>query len=210
MKIEKLTDNKIRIIINPDELSEKEIFNIHTLAHDDDKSFLLFQNILSEAEKQVGFKVQNCRLFVEAFFTSEGYVIFTLTKYKSEKGKTNRKLKIKKKTICNSYKNAIYKFNCFEEFCAFCTYCETSKLSDLSNFAKSISLYEYKNSYYLVFTNINEEFKYSNLFYTSISEFSNLISDSVILKSKLDEHGKIIFKANAIKHGIKYFSNNKN
>lgn len=208
MKIEKLTDNKIRIIINLDELAEKNI-DVHSLTKNNDKAHLLFQSILSEAEKQVGFKVQNCKLLVEAFSTSEGYVVFTLTKYKNEISPENssKRVKFRRKAFSSSYKNAIYKFNGFEEFCKFCTYCNTSKLSDLKDFAKNIALYEYKDLYYLVFSNINIEFKYTNLFYTSISEFSNLISNSLIFKSKLDEHGKVIFKGNAIKNGIKYFVN---
>ena len=46
MKIEKLTDNKIRIIINLDELSEKNI-DLHTLSQNNDKAHSLFQTILS-------------------------------------------------------------------------------------------------------------------------------------------------------------------
>lgn len=208
MKIEKLTDNKIRIIIDLDELSEKNI-DVNSLIKNNDKAHLLFQTILNEAEKQVGFKVQNCKLLVEAFSTADGYIVFTLTKYKNDSlsNSTTKKVKYKRKTLSASYKNAIYKFNNFDEFCNFCTYCNSSKLSDLKGFAKNISLYEYKNFYYLVFTNINIEYKYTNLFYTSISEFSNLISNSIFLKSKLMEHGKIIFKANAIGNGIKYFVN---
>lgn len=174
-----------------------------------DKVHSLFQTILIEAEKQVGFKVQNCKLLVEAFSTSEGYVVFTLTKYKNELSSENspKRLKFKRKTFSNSYRNAIYKFNNFEEFCNFCTYCSSSKFFDLKDFAKNISLYEYKNLYYLIFSNINKDFKYANLFYTSISEFSNLVSSSLVFKSKLTEHGKVIFKGNAIKNGIKYFVN---
>ena len=169
----------------------------------------LFQTILSEAEKQVGFKVQNCRLLVEAFFTSEGFIVFTLTRYKNEVTSTNtsKKVKFKRKVPDSSSKCSIYKFDNFEEFCNFCTYCNSSKLKDLTNFAKNISLYEYNSLFYLIFTNINLDFKYLKLFYISISEFSNLISNSNTLKSKLDEYGKLIFKANAIKNGIKYFSN---
>ncbi len=208
MKIEKLTDNKIRIIIDLDELSEKNI-DVNSLIKNNDKAHVLFQMILNEAEKQVGFKVQNCKLLVEAFSTSDGYVVFTLTKYKNDLTSinTSKKVKYKRKTFSTSYKNAIYKFNNFDEFCNFCTYCSSSKLSDLKGFAKNISLYEYKNFYYLVFTNINIDYKYTNLFYTSISEFSNLISNSIILKSKLIEHGNAIFKTNAIANGIKYFVN---
>ena len=88
MKIEKLTDNKIRIIIDLDELSEKNI-DINSLSKNNDKAHLLFQTLLNEAEKQVGFKVQNCRLLVEAFSTADGYVVFTLTKYKNDASSGN-------------------------------------------------------------------------------------------------------------------------
>ena len=146
-------------------------------------------------------------MLVEAFSTKDGYVVFTLTKYKNDSSHSPKKVKYRRKTLSNTYKNAIYKFNNFDEFCNFCTYCNSSKLSDLTGFAKNISLYEYNNFYYLIFTNINISFNYNNLFYTSISEFSNLISNSLIFKSKLMEHGRVIFKANAIKNGIKYFVN---
>ena len=76
MKIEKLTDNKIRIIIDLDELSEKNI-DVHNLAGNTEKTHSFFQSILTEAEKQVGFKVQNCKLLVEAFSTSDGYIVHT-------------------------------------------------------------------------------------------------------------------------------------
>jgi adapter protein MecA 1/2 len=208
MKIEKLTDNKIRIIFNLDELSEKNI-DLHSLSQNNENTHSLFKFILDEAEKQVGFKVKDCKLFIEAFSSSDGYVIFTLTKYKNElkTDSTNKKLRFKRKTFNNSYKNAIYKFNNFEEFCNFCTYCSTSVLADLKGFCKNISLYEYNNFYYLIFSNINSDFKYTRLFYASISEFSSLVSSSIIFRSKLDEHGKNIFKNNAIQKGIKYFVN---
>ena len=209
MKIEKITDNKIRIILNLDELHKKnvDIYNLSTKSNDITNS--LFQTILTEAEKQVGFKVQNCKLLVEIFFSTEGYVIFTLTRYKNETSISNspRKVTFKRKSLNSSYKNSIYKFSNFEEFCNFCTYCNNSNLNDLKGFAKNIALYEFNGLYYLVLTNINLNFKHIKLFYTSISEFSNFVSNSLTFKCKLDEYGKIIFKANAIKNGIKYFSN---
>ncbi len=205
MKIEKLTENKIRIIVNVDELS-KDI-DLRNLIKSDDQSFLLFQNLLKEAEKQVGFTVQGCRLLVEAFSTSEGFIVFTLTKYKIETNLNTKKLKYKRKSFSNSYRNAIYKFNNFEEFCSFCTYCKSTSLSYLKDFAKNISLYEYNNLYYLVFSNINENYKYLKLLYTAISEFSNLASSSLVFKSNLVEHGNVIFKSNAISNCSRHFIN---
>ena len=109
MKIEKLTDNKIRIIIDLDELSEKNI-DVNSLIKNNDKAHVLFQTILNEAEKQVGFKVQNCKLLVEAFSTTDGYVVFTLTKYKNEaiSGNSSKNVRYRRKTLSTSYKNAIY------------------------------------------------------------------------------------------------------
>lgn len=207
MKIEKLTDNKIRIIINVEELSEKNI-DIFNLPSSKEKIYDLFDGILKEAEKQVGFKAQDCRLLIEAFSASEGYIVFTFTKYKNNTtpAKPTKKLKYKRKTYTNNYKNAIYKFNNFEEFCNFSTYCNSTKLSDLKQLAKNISLYEYNNFYYLILSNINKNFVNINLFYTSISEFSNLASTSILFKSKIQEYGNVIFKANAIKNTIKFFS----
>ena len=91
------------------------------------------------------------------------------------------------------------------EFCKFCTYCTKTPLSNLKEFAKNISLYEYNNLYYLVFSNIYESYKFSNLFYTTIAEFSILASTSLVFKSNLIEHGNVIFKANAISNCMKYF-----
>ena len=212
MKIEKLTENKIRIIINLDELSKKNI-DINSLAANNEKAHKLFQSILKEAEKQVGFKVKDCRLLVEIYSTQEGNIIFTLTKYKNELNttiseKSTKNLRFKRKTLDNNYKNTIYKFDTFEEFCSFCTYCNNTNLKSLDSFAKNISFFEFKNSYYLVFTNINTNFQYLNLFYTAISEFSNLVSTSIVLKSRLNERGKAIFKTNAIKKCIEYFVKN--
>ena len=204
MKIEKLTDNKIRIIINIDELIEKNI-NPLKLSENNSQTQSLLKTILNEAEKQLDFKVQNCKVLIEAFSTTEDYIVFTLTKYKNE-ADSEKKLKIKRKTFEKNYKNSIYKFKTFEEFSTFCTYCSNSPLNDLANLAKTVALYEYKNNYYLILSEISTNFKYTKLFYTSIAEFSDLVSNSRVFISELIEHGNVVFKSKAIKECIKYFS----
>ena len=211
MKIEKITENKIRVIINTEELNEKKV-SLNSLVKNTDSAQELFKYMLEEAQKQVGFVVDDSRLLVEAYSTSDGLFIITFTKFRNvennQKSKANKKLAFKRKIPNNSQKNAIYEFNTFEEFCNFCNYSNNSKLNDLKGFAKNISLYEYNGLYYLAFNNIHTDFEYLNLFYSSISEFARLISNSVIYRAKLEERGKIIFKANAVKSGIKYFIRN--
>lgn len=211
MKIEKITENKIRVIINTEELSEKKV-TLNSLVKNTDSAQELFKYMLEEAQKQVGFVVDDARLLVEAYSTSDGLFIITFTKFNNventPKNKTAKKLSCKRKIPSNSSKNAIYEFRNFEEFCNFCNYANNSKLGDLKGFAKSILLYEYNGLYYLTFNGIHTDFEFLDFFYASISEFAKLISNSTLYRAKLDERGKVIFKANAVRNGIKFFVKN--
>ena len=208
MKIEKLTENKIRIIINLEELTEKDI-DLHMLANNSPESQNLLLNILKRAEKEVGFITTGHKLLIEAFSSQDGVLIFTITKFKQDNitgFNKNSKIKFKRKLANSSLRNAIYVFDDFEGFCDLCSCINSSHFSNLKDFSENISLYEYNEKYYLVISNINTDFKHINFFYASISEFAKFISNSSILENKLAEHGKIIIKKNAIKNGIKYFS----
>lgn len=207
MKIEKLTDYKIRIILNNDELQAQNI-DVKSLVNNTDKAQSLFKNILKQAEKEVGFIVADSKLLIEAYVSSEGFFIITFTKIKSDIKTVNcknSKLKVKRKTPFTSNKNVIFMFNEFEEFCNFCTYTNNCCLENLNRIAKKVVLFEYNFKYYLSISDINTEFENLSSFYTSISEFAKLISNSPNFESKLIEHGKVILKNNAIKNGIKYF-----
>ena len=207
MKIEKLTDNKIRIILNTDELQAQNI-DVKSLVNNTDLAQGLFKHILKRAEKEVGFVVADSKLLIEAFVSSEGFFIITFTKFKSDIKTTtckNSKLKVKRKTPFNASKNVIFMFNNFDEFCNLCTYINNCYLDNISKIAKKIVLYEYNSNFYLSISDINNELSTLSSFYTSISEFAKLISNSTNFESKLVEHGKVILKNNAIKNGIKYF-----
>ena len=213
MKIEKLTDNKIRIILNIDDLTEKNI-NVHTLIRNTDISQKLFTKILKQAKKEVGFDVQDSKLLIEAFVSTDGYFILTFTKLTNELSTSKSEQlvarpKAKRKKVNFLCDTAVYEFDSFDEFCSFCIYLDNSKLGTLKKFAKSISLYEYEFKYFLVFSKINTDFENVSLFYVSISEFAKLVSNSPSFASKLVEYGKIIFKSNAIENGIKYFATSK-
>ena len=205
MKIEKLTDNKIRIILNIDDLAQKNI-DINSLIKNTDRTQKFFKRILNQAQKEVGFDVEDSKLLIEAFISTDGFFVLTFTKIDSKKIITSGPI-AKRKTTNFSTKTAVYEFNTFDEFCNFCTYISNSKLGTLKKFAKNISLYEYKSKYFLTFSEINNEFKDISLFYIMISEFAKLVSNSSCFSSKLNEYGKIIFKNNAIQNGIKFFSN---
>lgn len=212
MKIEKLTENKIRIIINSEDLDETNT-DIHSLMTKAIETQSLFFEMLLRAEKEVGFNTEGCKLLIEAFSSIDGVLVFTITK--SEKLDCNssninnqrKKLIVKRKTVNSSESGIVCSFNNFEQFCDFCNYINNISQFDIKKLSKNISLYLYNDTYYLIVEDINKNYMHLRKFYFAISEFGNFVSYSLNFKNKLAEHGKIIIKKNAIDTGIKFFIN---
>lgn len=207
MKIEKLTEDKIRVILNFSDLEKnhidaKSVFS-RTLEYHD-----FFMNLLEQAKTEVGFSTDGCRILIEALSTSDEYLVFTITKYLEPSSKGALPLKrpcVKRKSLNNSSKKTIYKFDNFDYFCNFCEYLKNNLNMEIDKISKASSLYFYKNTYYLIFNNTKISQKLSKLLYITVSEFLSPYSFSNVFENKLFEYGKLIIKSNAINTGIKYF-----
>lgn len=203
MKIEKITDNKIRIVVKIEELTSKNInLNDFIKSNIESQKFLL--EILNKAEKEIGFNTNNCKLLIEAFSSLDDFYVFTITKIKKE-NKPKRTYKYKAKSNNCIFINPIYKFSSFEEFCCLCEAINNSNIS-ITGISKNISLYLYNNCYYLIFTDLNLSYTSFRKLFSIVNEFSFLIRKNNNLESKLLEYGKPIIKQNALKTGIKYFA----
>ncbi|MBQ9658573.1 MAG: adaptor protein MecA [Clostridia bacterium] len=207
MKIEKLTDNKIRIILNIEDLEKNNVDFKSILSHSAESQNLLL-NILTQAEKEVGFYTKDSKILIEAFGSSNGQLIFTITKFSPGTVQTlspKKKLNAKRKNLSLTNKNAIYSFDSFDVFCDFCSSLSDSFHKDIKHLCSNVSLYFYNDTYYLIFRNINPDFKLLKSFYSSISEFAHFTCASDIFERKLVEHGKVIFKSNALKKCAEIF-----
>lgn len=208
MKIEKITENKIRIILKQEDFKDKSI-DIKKLLLTTPESQHLFLEILDKAKKEVNFDTDGHKLLIEAFSQSEDIFVFTITKYIESnialKDKTKRYLTVKRKNQTLNSLSYIYQFNNFEDFCSFCNFMNKNNNINLKGIFKISILYFYNNTYYLVIDGINNSHKSLNLFHSSLLEFSNSVTFTKNFKFKLKEHGKIIIKNNAISTGIKYF-----
>ncbi len=200
MKIEKLTDNKIRIIMHIEDI-EKNTNDIHTFFDNIMNSQNLFLDILQKAEKEVDFHTEGCKLLIEAFSTLEDVIVFTITKYSSNE----KKLTVKRKTNTPTFENAIYEFENFDYFCNFCSSISKIENLNIEKLAKKILLYNYQNKFFLVFKDINFKDKYIYKFFNILSEFAKFQNFSANFEYKLAEHAKIYMKNNAILKGIQYF-----
>lgn len=212
MKIEKLTENKIRIILRDEDLQEKNI-DLKTLMTPSSKSQELFLEMLSQAQKEVGFDTDGYRLLIEGFSSSEDSLVFTITKYKEkiEKNKLSpsqesKKLLIKRKTVSSQNPCSIYSFHQFDEFCDFCNYLNQNSSIHLRGLMENSCLYYWNNTYYLTLIGIHPNHKSIEQFYTAISEFATPVSSSKGLEAKIQEYGNKMIKRNAIYTGIKFFS----
>ena len=80
MKIEKLTDNKIRVIISLDDFKKNNIDVNSFLEKNVNPQGLLF-DILKKAEEEVDFHTDGCKLLIEAYSSSDDIFVFTITKF---------------------------------------------------------------------------------------------------------------------------------
>ena len=209
MKIEKLTDNKIRIIVNQNDFKKQNI-DFHQFILKNVESQSLFLEILNKAKEELNFDVDGYKLLVETFSSSDDIFIFTITKYKDENSTSNsinqtkKNLKIKKKSNSTYSKYELLTFNNFEEFCSFCEMIFYTKIN-IKDICKNNTLYLFNNTYYLLLENLNFNNKQFELFCNYISEFLIIKNLSSNFQLKLKEHGKIIIKKNAISNTIKTF-----
>ena len=215
MKIEKLTENKIRIIMNIQDI-EKNTNDIHTFFDNIMNSQNLFLDILQKAEKEVDFHTEGCKLLIEAFSTLEDVIVFTITKYSSTKSNSintgdvlnndsKRKLIVKRKTNTPSLRNAVYEFDNFDYFCDFCSSISKIENLNIEKLAKKVVLYNYQNKFFLIFKDINFNDTYVHKVFNILLEFSKFQNFSANFEYKLTEHAKIYIKNNAILKSIKYF-----
>ncbi len=207
MKFEKLNENKIRITLTVQDLEEKEI-DFHVFMSNSAEAQDILLDMLEQAKKETGFDPQDYNLKVEALVMADTNFIFTITKLPpEEKSKiSKRKFTVKRKSITPTSAQAIYCFNSFDDFNDFLIFLSKNiLLNSAKKLAKSITLYEYKEKYYLLMNNINTELIDKIKFYTCITEFAKCVTSSKVFASKLIECGTLIMKNNALEIGFKHF-----
>lgn len=203
MKIEKLTENKIRIVVNLEELENNNL-NLNDFVENNVESQKFFLDILNRAEKEVGFYTKNCKLLIETYSSLDEVFVFTITKFSGFKhNKKNIKLKNSKNIAV--LKNPIYRFSSFDEFCEVCEVLQKSGVS-FNGIAKKISLYLYNGTYYLAFFDLNLACRDLKKLLSILSEYASVVGRHLNFEAKLFEYGKPIIKQNAFKTGVKYFA----
>jgi Negative regulator of genetic competence, sporulation and motility len=207
MKIEKVNDDKIRIILNIDDLAEKNI-DFQSFISSSLESQELFWDMLDTAERECGFVTQDCQLIIEALAVNGGNFILTITKLANEKEssklrqKSIPRISIRRKSPRLNNDTKIYMFNAFEDFCSFCLFINKR---GLQNKLSINSLYCYNNKYFFVFKVKEDNLKFLKYICTILVEFSEDIKYPDLFERKLIEYGKCVLAENAIQTISKHF-----
>lgn len=208
MKFEKLNENKIRIILNSQDLMDKNI-NLNSFMSNSIETQDLFFDMLEEAEQKVGFITKDHKIKIEALAMADGNFVITITRFENlsenENHVTykNKKIKVKRKSTNLEAENIVYSFDNFDDFCLFAKNVKTIK--NINSIAKSTILYTYNSHYYLLFSKLNIEHPNIKQINTSITEFGSYVNNSDLFSYKLSERGKVVLKNNAIRLCLKYF-----
>ena len=193
MKFEKITDEKIKIIFNIEDMKSHNISS-QTILDSSTFSQELLQTMLTKAEEEVGFFPNDSKLLVEATIAPNQECIFTITK-----------LSTPDLQVENDIDSFIYKFENFDNFISLCTFLNNLYDLNLRKFSEYFSLILYNNTYYLYNTNTENYSTLLDYMQEIFSEFGNKVSNSPYVDGILNEYGKKIFSKNAIVNCILHF-----
>ena len=202
MRFEKLSNDKIRIILDLQDLEDNDIDYQSFMSNSSD-SQKLFMEILDEAEEQIGFITKDYKLMIEALATIDGDFIITVTRslpdFDIASVNKKRTIKAKRKSNKLTTDTIIYEFNNFDDIFDFVLLLKNLNISGLNAFTKDFALYTYKNNYYLVMDNIDKNFDAIKTFLCALTEFGKSINNSNLFKSRLNEYGTLLVKNNFYK-----------
>lgn len=208
MKIERISDNMIKVTISVNDLEERNI-DLSSLNYNSPAAQELFWDMMEQAEEQFGFHVSDSQLIIEPTPDSNDGFIITITrvdedgdfesiqKYiKSKLRRTDLRVKKKNRKICST--SVIYAFNSIDDLCVLC-----KDLKDLYN--GDSTLYKCRETYYLVLTKNNYSILNPKLFEASLNEFGSKINNINFYEGYLNEYGEKIIEGNALEVLRKYF-----
>jgi len=215
MRFEKLSNDKIRIILDLQDLEDNDIDYQSFMSNSSD-SQKLFMEILDEAEEQIGFITKDYKLMIEALATIDGDFIITVTRslpdFDIASVYKKRTIKAKRKSNKLTTDTIIYEFNNFDDIFDFVLLLKNLNISGLNAFTKDFALYTYKNNYYLVMDNIDKNFDAIKTFLCALTEFGKSINNSNLFKSRLNEYGTLLVKNNfykALSKNLKWYLRKK-
>ncbi len=208
MKIEKISENMIKVTISVNDLEERNI-DLNALNYNSPAAQELFWDLMEQAEEQFGFNLSDSQLIIEPLpDTNEGFIITitrldedgdfeSIQKYiKSKLKKSDLKVKKKSRKICSTI--LIYSFNSIDDACTL-----SKRVADI--YSGESTLYKCRDTYYMVISRNSMTAAGSKAFEISLSEYGRKVANISLYEGYLNEYGEKIIENNAFEVLRKYF-----
>jgi len=201
MRIEKISDNKIRIFVSFDDLEERDI-DLSSFNYNSPETQELFWDLMEQAELELGFETNESQLCIEAVTDVEQGFVITITKIEDDgdfesihkfiKNRYRRNdLKFKKKPGSIGSAVMIYNLENFDDLCSLCARLKPLYLGDSS-------AYQCEGSYYLVLKRMNDIENNPARIESILSEYGDRVLNVMFFEGYLNEYGTLMVENNAI------------
>jgi adapter protein MecA 1/2 len=201
MKIEKISENIIKVTISLDDLEERNI-DMSSLNYNSPAAQELFWDMMEQAEIQFGFELNESQLIIEPIPSSDDGFIITITQIDDDgdfesihRYIRNRfkkaDLKLKRKNLKIFSAVLIYSFKSFDDVCNLC-----KRIYPI--YTGSSTLYKLKQNYYLVFTSVSNSTTHSKTFDSLLTEYGTKISNVDFYEGYLNEYATRIIDSEAV------------
>lgn len=201
MKIEKISDNIIKVTISYNDLEEKNI-DLNALNYNTPAAQEFFWDLMEQAEEQLGFNLSNSQLIIEPVPDSnEGFVI-TITridgdvefesihKYiKSKMRKSDLRVKRKGRRVCSPL--LIYSFANINDVCNLAL-----KLDNI--YSGESTLFRCRDTYYLSLSRSGLTPAGSESFELLLNEYGSKVANVNFFEGYLNEYGEKVIEFNAL------------
>jgi len=201
MRIEKISENKIRIFVTFDDLEERDI-DLSSFNYNSPETQELFWDLMEQAELELGFETHESQLCIEAVTDVEQGFVITITRidedgdfesiHKFIKNRYRRnELRIKKKTgnICSTV--MIYNVDSFDDLCQLC-----ARMKPL--YIGESSVYRCEGSYYLVLKRMGGLDHNLTRLESVLAEYGDRVLNVLFFEGYLNEYGCLMVEKDAI------------
>lgn len=208
MKIEKISDNIIKVTVSYNDLEDKNI-DLDTLNYNTPAAQEFFWDLMVQAEEQLGFSLSDSQLIIEPMPNSDEGIVITITridedgefesihKYiKSRMKKSDLRVKKKGRKVCSPL--MIYSFKTLNDVCALAVKLEKMYSGDST-------LYKQGEAYYLALTKSGLVPADVKLFELILNEYGIKIANTNFYEGYLNEYGDKVIESNALEILKKFY-----
>lgn len=203
MKIEKISDNKIRITLTLEELENRKI-SLSDIEKDTSKAKELFLNLIEESNLEDDFVIDDSHLFIEACSDNNNLFIVTITKIDNIP-ELNKYSVLNKNTRSASEKKLQNKITRYKVESNIYSFESMDNLLDLCNKSKSENLffgrntlYKHGNNYYIIFSQATVKNKKFLKTFVFLSEYCKEYYSYDLFEISIIEKSSLILKNNAL------------